>query len=243
LAIADAEMARALRRVSVERGVDPRQCTLVAFGGGGPLHACALADALAMPRILVPPFAGVLSAVGLAIAPERREVAMSLLAPAASLSREVIAALLAQGDHLLSEMAEHRIRDASRTGAGDATAANVSRRSFARMRFRGQGHELEIPIDPAQHDDGAALAARFSAAHAARYGFTLPADAEIVALRHESGEPPRKVRFARDATSATGAAERISGPSTVALSDATLFVAEGWQATALPIGGWMLERR
>ena len=69
VAIADAAMARALRRVSVERGVDPRSCALVAFGGGGPLHACALAELLGMNTVLVPPHAGVLSALGLAIAP------------------------------------------------------------------------------------------------------------------------------------------------------------------------------
>src|SRR5690606_37880104 len=89
-------------------------------------------------------------------------------------------------------------------------------------------------------DDGPSLAARFAAAHAARYGFTLPADAEIVALRHESGAPARAVHFAHDANS-PAPGTRIAGPATIALPDATLFVAEGWQAEALPIGGWMLE--
>jgi len=217
LAIADAEMARALRRVSVERGVDPRHCALVAFGGGGPLHACALADALSMPCIVVPPFAGVLSAVGLALAPERREAAMSLLMPASQLT----AAHLASMDHRLSEMLE-----------------GSERRSFARMRYRGQGHELEIPVHAgAGGDGGSALAARFAEAHAARYGFTLPSDAEVVALRHEAGEPARRVRFQREE-----AADAVTGPATLALSDATLFVAEGWTAIPLDIGGWLLER-
>lgn len=246
LAIADAEMARALRRVSVERGVDPRRCTLVAFGGGGPLHACALAESLAMPRILVPPFAGVLSAVGLALAPERREAAMSVLVPASLLSCEAVAALVADGDRMLADATARRGQDNAPSRAGTAT-----RRTLARMRYRGQGHELEIPLYAGStarevsggagiSDDGPALAARFAAAHAARYGFTLPADAEIVALRHESGEPARAVRFAHDA-SGPAPGTRITGPATIALSDATLFVAEGWQAEALPIGGWMLE--
>ena len=69
IATADATMARALRRVSVERGVDPRDAALIAFGGGGPLHACGLAERLGMRRIVVPPHAGVLSAVGLARRP------------------------------------------------------------------------------------------------------------------------------------------------------------------------------
>ncbi len=80
IAAADAAMARALRRVSVERGIDPRSCVLVAFGGGGPLHACGLADRLGMTRVLVPPHAGVLSALGLAVAPERRTAIGSVMA-------------------------------------------------------------------------------------------------------------------------------------------------------------------
>ena len=103
------------------------------------------------------------------------------------------------------------------------------------MRYRGQGHELEIPV--VSGDDGAVLARRFAEAHAARYGFTLPAEAEVVALRHEAGEPARSVRFQREQ-----AASAVTGPATLALSDATLFVAEGWTATPLDIGGWMLER-
>src|SRR5206468_6860419 len=79
VAIVDASMARALRRVSVERGIDPRQCALIAFGGGGPLHACGLADMLGITRVVVPPHAGVLSALGLAMAAERREVMRSVM--------------------------------------------------------------------------------------------------------------------------------------------------------------------
>ena len=77
----DAEMLRALRVVSVERGRDPRDCALVAFGGAGPLHACALADELGMETVLVPDGAGVLSALGLAVADERRDSVRTVLAP------------------------------------------------------------------------------------------------------------------------------------------------------------------
>lgn len=76
--IANAAMVRALRTVSVERGVDPRLMTLVAFGGAGPLFACRMADSLGMKRALVPPHAGVLSALGLAAAPEKLEFVASL---------------------------------------------------------------------------------------------------------------------------------------------------------------------
>lgn len=229
--IADAEMARALRRVSVERGVDPRGCALVAFGGGGPLHACALADALSIPEVIVPPFAGVLSAVGLALAPERHEVAASLLVACATLTAERLAAELAQ----LAAKVEGR-----------------ERRTFARMRYKGQGHELDVPV--LDVDSGASLAARFAALHGARYGFTLPTDAEVVALRHEAGEPAREAQFARDAArpsydgathiDAGGPAHGVIviGPQAIALPDATLWVAAGWRADALHAGGWRLTR-
>lgn len=229
--IADAEMARALRRVSVERGVDPRGCALIAFGGGGPLHACALADALSIPEVIVPPFAGVLSAVGLALAPERHEVASSVLETCARLTEERLAVAVA--------MLAARVQGSER-------------RTFARMRYRGQGHELDVPVHA--RDAGASLAARFAALHGARYGFTLPTDAEVVALRHEAGEGAHEVRFLRDAaraaydaathTDAGGPATGVTvvGPQAIALPDATLWVAAGWRAEALEIGGWRLTR-
>lgn len=228
---ADAEMARALRRVSVDRGVDPRRCALVAFGGGGPLHACALADALAMQTVLVPPFAGVLSAVGLALAPERREVAASLLAPADALTA------------------------AAFSEACEALASRVAGRDRAwlvRVRYAGQGHELEVKAAPG--DDGRAIAARFTAAHRAQYGFALSRPVECVALRHVASEPGAGATFRRDAQArpvdAAGGVDHggpaegviLVGPRAVTLPDATLWIAGGWRATALPIGGWRLDR-
>jgi N-methylhydantoinase A len=232
IAIADAEMARALRRVSVERGVDPRDCVLVAFGGGGPLHACALADALDMSQIIVPPFAGVLSAVGLALASERHEAAMSVLKRCAAIGA--------------SELRELRSELESKVQGS-------VRRTLARVRYVGQGHELEIPLSD-DINDGRAIATQFAEAHALRYGFQLPADAEIVALRHEAGESARAATFRRDARAPNFDAEKrvdagglaedvaLNGPTTIALPDATMFVAEGWRAEPLEIGGWKLTR-
>jgi N-methylhydantoinase A len=79
--VVNAEMTRALRVVSVEQGLDPRDFALVAFGGAGPLHACALADELGMTTVLVPAAAGVLSALGLVAADERRDSVRSYVAP------------------------------------------------------------------------------------------------------------------------------------------------------------------
>ncbi|GLC26327.1 hydantoinase/oxoprolinase family protein [Roseisolibacter agri] len=236
LAAADAAMARALRRVSVERGLDPRGMVLVAFGGGGPLHACALAERLGMRRVLVPPHAGVLSAVGLASAPERREALTSVMRDAATLDGAAMAALVGELT--------------ARAGAG------AEHRTWARARYAGQGHELEIPVQAG--DDGAALAARFSEAHARRVGFTLPRAVEIVSARHAASTVGPAARFARTDATATESVQRadgaavivdaggpvpalVRGPATIVLPDATALVPAGWTARALDVGGWMVE--
>jgi N-methylhydantoinase A/oxoprolinase/acetone carboxylase beta subunit len=81
--VVDAEMLRALRVVSVERGVDPAGLVLIAFGGAGPLHACSLAEELGIRDVLVPDAAGVLSALGLAVGDERRDRVASIVRPLA----------------------------------------------------------------------------------------------------------------------------------------------------------------
>jgi N-methylhydantoinase A/oxoprolinase/acetone carboxylase beta subunit len=219
IAIADAAMARALRRVSVERGVDPRACVLVGFGGGGPLHACALADLLGMRRILVPPHAGVLSALGLAIAPERREAARSVMRPAADLTKAEVARL-------------HRTL-AEQASAGMRGARVVA---HARVRYAGQGYELDVPFTA--RTDGRALAKQFAAIHVARYGFTLDRAVEVVGARAAAIGRPRRLRL--DAPRRTAA--RVRGPKVVTLPDATMVIARGWTARALSVGGWLLER-
>ena len=218
IAAVDAAMARALRRVSVERGIDPRRCALVAFGGGGPLHACALATQLGMTRILVPPHAGVLSALGLALAGERRDVMRSVMQRADQLDRAAVAAMC-------TELADR---------AGDA----VERRWWAHARYVGQGHELDVPITP--DDDGATLAARFGTLHSARAGFTLERPEEIVSLRHAAFGAAREVRLTGVGTGDTTG--RVRGPAVVALPDAAMWVDAGWSASPLPMGGYLVER-
>ena len=230
VATADASVARALRRVSVERGVNPRDCVLVPFGGGGPLHACGLAEQLGMSRIFVPPHAGVLSALGLAITPERRERMVSVLAHAGGLDATALGAILDRAAH------------------GVAADPSWARAWTARMRYEGQGHELDIPVE--RTDDGATLAARFEALHAQRNGFTLPAPAEIIGVRHVASGAAHAVRFTRSASSTWSDASRvddggtfaarIAGPAVVVLEGATLRVARGWVAQPHPTGGWTL---
>ena len=219
VAIADAEVARALRRVSVERGIDPRSCTLVAFGGGGPLHACALADLLGMRSILVPPCAGVLSALGLAIAPQRREAATSVMV-------ETTRVETAQFGASLEALARR---------AGPVGGA-VRHQWHARVRYAGQGHELDLAVAPG--DDGGVIGARFATAHRGRYGFTLDRAVEVVAVRVAATGDPVAIDFSAIAEPSV----ELRGPSVMALPDATMVVADGWTARSLPIGGWMVER-
>ena len=119
--VVDAAMERAVRFVSVERGVDPRGLALVAFGGAGPLHACAIADALGMRAVIVPPRAGVCSAVGLLAAPRAREVVHSV---GAREWREVL------------PVVEREARTLVGAGAKVDTAVDC--------RYVGQSHEITV---------------------------------------------------------------------------------------------------
>ncbi|MDQ6611985.1 MAG: hypothetical protein M3Y64_06100, partial [Gemmatimonadota bacterium] len=219
--------------ISVERGVDPRAATLVAFGGGGPLHACGLAEQLAMTRVLIPPHAGVLSAIGLALAPERREGLASLLVLCDALSgAELKRIMQAQTDEV-------------RGVDGDALTA----RCWVRARYIGQGYELEIAV--ADDDDGTAIAEKFTQAHDKRMGFTLDRGVECVSLRVSLVGEAWPARFARvhrdehipdDVDDGRMMDRTIRGPFTVRLPDATMHIGAGWTARALPGGGWLMEQ-
>ena len=223
VAAADATMARALRRVSVERGIDPRDCTLIAFGGGGPLHACGLADLLGIGRVVAPPHAGVLSALGLAMTPERRESMASVM-------------------RRLSEWADRDRNDtlhetADRAWPRAQNPAPRTRNWYARARYVGQGHELDVPVAPKQARE--AIGAAFIALHNLRYGFTLDAPIEVVSVRFVGEGTGRTVRFARENSAGP---KVLKGPSSLALSDATLHVAKGWNARLHESGAWVVTR-
>ena len=159
-------MERALRTVSVERGVDPRGLALVAFGGAGPLHACALAEALDMAAVIVPARAGVLSAVGLLTAPVQRDLVRSWPTP---------------GDHTgldaaLAELAAPGGRARRRRGR------RRPRRSTAATRARA----TSSPCRPSTTS---------TTAHRLRNGFARPdAPVEVVALRATAVHPERARR-------------------------------------------------
>ncbi|HXV91053.1 MAG TPA: hydantoinase/oxoprolinase family protein [Gemmatimonadales bacterium] len=248
VAVATAVMARALKRVSVARGVDPRGLTLVPFGGAGALFGCALADALGMSKVLVPPHPGVLSACGLAAAAERVDRVASLHRPLAALDP---AALASAFEPVVADA------QAELPGAGVARSADC--------RFAGQGYEVRVS---APHDDPAALREAFLAAHRARYGYADDAgDVEVVNLRAVA-ERGGIDRFpVRDAASWSGAPGRrriavggravdasvwpldalppgvgIAGPAVLAGDDATALIEPGWHGTVHASGAVVIER-
>lgn len=235
VAIVDASMARALRRVSVERGIDPRHCALIAFGGGGPLHACGLAERLGVRTIIVPPHAGVLSALGLAIAPQRYMATASVMKTIGN----------AASEDALRPAFEAALRAVRRTPNGDTTV-----KYFGRARYTGQGHELDVEVSPILGAE--AMRERFVARHQERFGFTLDRDVEMVSLRCSVSLGGHDVRLARRGASKWSDDHRVddggrmngvvAGRSTIVLPDATLLVADGWIAGALQIGGWKLEQ-
>ena len=159
----NAEMLRALRVVSVERGRDPRDFALVAFGGAGPLHACALAEELEMRTVLVPDAAGVLSALGLVASDERRDRVRSYLVPlrdAGELPREGEADLRYAGQSFeltVPLQADARGGVPSRArGASTATPTATARSSSSRCARRtcGRAPTLDLPRGASLRVDG-----------------------------------------------------------------------------------------
>jgi N-methylhydantoinase A len=176
LAITNETMAGALRLVSVQRGHDPRELALVAFGGAGPLHANAVAKLMGSFPVIVPPSPGLLCALGDLVADFRNEFARTLIRLVSDATPQEILGVL---DEL-----EGRARAWM---ADEGIAAERQGVTFvADMRYHGQGYEIPVPLDPGEVRGGdlAALEERFNALHDQLYGFRMPNTAsEIVNLR------------------------------------------------------------
>lgn len=171
--VANSNMERAMRVVSVERGRNPRDYALVAFGGAGPLHAARLARALGIPKVVIPAGAGVGSAIGLLGAENKIDVAISRVAQidcnSSAFIREVYRDL-----HALA------LSDLKKLGA---SAAEVRWSRYAYMRYLGQGHERKIDLPAGEIDDGYAdrVLEAFNENYLKYYGFIDP-DAVIEAV-------------------------------------------------------------
>jgi N-methylhydantoinase A/oxoprolinase/acetone carboxylase beta subunit len=210
--VVDAGMERAVRVVTVERGVDARDLALVAFGGAGPLHACAIADALGMPAVVVPPRAGVFSAVGLVSAPPQRELVRSWPTPR---------------DHAELAAARKLLADAVVALAG-IDPDHVEVETFLDCRYAGQSHELTV-----------GAVADFPAEHARRNGYARAGvPIEVVALRARARGPVPLDPTTLPVPDRT----RVAGPAVAAEPDCTVWVPAGWVADPHPSGAWILTR-
>jgi len=196
-AIVNTNMELATRVVSIERGRDPRDLTLVAFGGSGPVHGCRLAQALGIPRIVLPASAGVTAAIGLLAAEVKFDVA-----------RTHVCRLDAVSGASLDAMYDEMSRQAVAVVQESAVAAEVMVTRSADARYVGQGYEVTVPV-PAGRLDAAALErvrASFHDVYAARYGYANPTEpVEVVTWKLSAVGGSPRIALAKAAASSMDA--------------------------------------
>ncbi len=263
--IANAHMIGAMRLVSVQRGYDPRQFVLVAFGGAGPLHANALARELGIPAVLVPPNPGIASAVGMLMTDIRHEFVTTRRLRVDALTPATLESLF--GEFLLE--------GAARLDRDGVPASDRRMLRSVDLRYHGQSFELSVAVPPGAltATDVARLRTEFDAAHERAYGYAAPEDAvELVNVRLAAiGVTPRPRRVplaegARDAAAArkgrrqvwfaeasgwrtTDVLDRtrllrgnvVAGPAIVEEHDASTLVHPGWEAAVDEHGNLLLR--
>ncbi|MBB3594908.1 N-methylhydantoinase A [Rhizobium sp. BK529] len=256
--IVEANMTQAIRLVSTQRGYDPRDYVLVAFGGAGPIHAASVANELGIGRVLVPPHAGVLSAFGLLVADIARDYVQTDVALADDLSPQDFRAKIAA----LVDKAEREFLSQGFNASELKLFAGLD------VRYQGQAFELPISIDPATV--GAELvASRLHEAHRKRYGFAFENEsAEVVNYRLKVVIPRKTkdvavhVNHHDEVASEAGSIllrgakldtvfyksetlkldTPVSGPAVLEADTSTCFVPEGWTARIVESGSILLER-
>ncbi len=258
--IADNSMAQALRLVSIDRGFDPRDFTMIAFGGAGPLHASALARALSIGRVIVPVFPGALSAYGALIADTRFDYMRTSINRGRDEDLDLIRTVFTQ----LREQADEDLRREAITAKPVITYSGD-------VRYAGQNWDIEIPIDTSL--DSAALSKLrrgFHARHVRQFGWNLPdGELELVNLRlvatvaHSRPAPPelkkgdlpspaswRQVVFDESSNAQKtpvfwrddlSQGNRIQGPGIVAEMDSTVMIPPGDTATVDAHGNLILS--
>jgi N-methylhydantoinase A/oxoprolinase/acetone carboxylase beta subunit len=193
LKVADTEMVRALRVMTVERGLDPADFALLAFGGAGPLHAASIAEELGVERVLVPDDGGVFSALGLAAAERRRDEIRTVLLKEHEITPVRLAGLIGEADEVTWD-----------------------------MRYRGQSFELPVHDMSAEPDR---LREVFEQTHEARYGYREPGAAiELVTVRRRYLSAGPRISLGGNAF------DQRTGPESIDLGQATMFLPAGWSA-------------
>jgi 5-oxoprolinase (ATP-hydrolysing) len=250
LTVAVEKMAQAIRTISLERGHDIDGYTLCCFGGAGGQHACRMAEALGLSRVLIHPYAGVLSAYGIGVADER------------IVRREAVDAPLPDAIATLPDRLDALAQQARRTLGADAEALQVHRR--VSLRYRGTDTALSVAADTAD-----AMRDAFAAAYRQRFGFagpdrplvveaievevvrpaTVPANEPLAQPRHGPPTPEATVSlYSHGAWHAAPLFERaalqpddrLSGPAIIAETTGTTVLEPGWQATVNAHGHLLL---
>jgi len=248
--LANEHMAQALRVMSVQRGIDPRELILVSFGGAGGLHVCALAEALDIPEAMVPVHAGVLSALGMLVAPRSRQLAQTINQLLHDCDAQTLEALytplITQGQQELA--------------AEGVTAAAMQIVRSVDVRYQGQSYYLNVAWQGMEQ-----TARAFHALHKQRYGHALDAPLEVVNVRvglfseaekpvlrsEQTSEPavgqtvslhgiegPAQLHQRKD----LAVAEVITGPALITETTSTTYLAPGWQAVQDQNGNLLLTR-
>jgi N-methylhydantoinase A len=227
--VANAEMTRALRVVTVERGIDPRDHALVAFGGAGPLHAVAIAEELGIERVIAPRASGVLAALGLVVAPQRRDAQRSVLRSGATLTATAVADDVAQ------------LTQAARAALGEPDADVAA---TYELRYRGQAFELAIVAEPgAPVPDLAQLREAFDAAHEERYGYRdAEQQIELVTVRVRATSAAPATPSAAPTGEGPQPGTTFDGPTVVPLPESTLVIPQGWHGVVREDGAIDVRR-
>jgi N-methylhydantoinase A len=244
--VANEHMARALRTISVQRGLDPRGFVLTSFGGAGGLHVCELAQALGLDEALVPVHGGVLSALGMLAARPGRQFSRTwqgLLAERDDADIEAaFAALAEQGRQALT--------------AEDVAYEDIELAPSLDLRYQGQAYTLNVPWQ----QRGQLAADGFHQRHLARYGHELRLPVELVNLRLAVRGPALALHLGSPAATGEAASARLAGsvpcyrreglvaddrllgPAVIIEQVATTWLAEGWEARLDAVGNLRLRR-
>ncbi len=248
--LANEHMVQALRVISVQRGIDIREFTLCSFGGAGGLHVCALAELMGMSRAMVPVHSGVLSALGMLMAPRQRVLTKTL---ARQLQNYQAAEIL----KMLRELAAYGMEKMSAEGV-DTQSINVN--YSLDLRYQGQSYSLELPWE----DNISKVEEAFHSAHFRRYGHDLPLSIELVNLRLKLQSPPPqislpKIQLDQQANkkyvdvygcdkqvpcfnrNALRIGEEQAGPHIITDAVSTTFVAQGWNSVLDEHGNLLLR--
>ncbi len=259
--VLNTQMAEGIRLTTIRQGLDPRKFTLVALGGGGGLHIVALAEALNIERVLIPPHPGVLSAQGLLAAPIEHELSMAFPRPLKGLTLSTVKKGLKELDRECAKL----------TALEGLGPKDVEIRYFVDMCHTGQSYHLEIPLDLKAREPMAKLYKDFLSAHDRIHGYSTDSPASVVNLRttHRSRgsgkygkstyrpekteklkgrrgiflEPRKPITVPVYARQCLAVDSTIAGPAIVEQVDTTTLIPPGWRAKVLRDGTLLLTAR